>query len=504
MIDGAQMAEGLGLLLNWHMPLVILAGMTLGLIIGVIPGMTAALGLAIVLPLTFSMDALTALILMTSVYTGSLTGGGVLAILINTPGTPGAVATTFDGYPMAKAGQANEALGLQIAASAFGGAASYLVLLLFIEPMTDFALEFQSAEMLALVIFVLVAVGVLRGRHLLRSLFAGAVGLMLSTIGTVLTTGEPRGTLGFAELEDGLPIVLCVIGLFAVPELIQILPRKTISEAEARIQHSLAALWGGFKGAFRRWPTLLRGSGIGIAVGILPAAGATLASILSYTLATRLARAGDRFGKGEPKGVVAAESANNASEGGAMAILLALGIPGSASTAVILGGFMLHGLVPGTGLFRDNGPLVYGLIIGNIFQMVLLIGAALAVAYAVARIVTVPTTILVPFLTILLSVGAFSFRGQLFDVFVVFAFGIIGWFCRRYDFTPLSLMIGLFLGSQLDQEMLRVSILYSYEPWTILERPIATTFFALTLVLIVVRIVLWVRRATTQSGEGRA
>lgn len=501
MIDTDQMAQGLALLLNWHMPLVILAGMTLGLIIGVIPGMTAALGLAIVLPLTFQIDALTALILMTSVYTGSLTGGGILAILINTPGTPGAVATTFDGYPMAKAGRANEALGLQIAASAFGGAASYLVLLLFIEPMANFALMFQSAEMLALVLFVLVAVGVLKGRYLLRSLFAGGIGLMLSTIGTVLTTGEPRGTMGFSELEDGLPIILCVIGLFAVPELIQILPRKSISETEARVQHSAAALWRGFQGAFRRWQTLLRGSVIGIGVGILPAAGATLASILSYTLASKLANGSERFGEGEPKGVIAAESANNASEGGAMAILLSLGIPGSASTAVILGGFMLHGLVPGTGLFRDNGPLIYGLIIGNIFQMFLLVGIALAVAYFVARIVIVPTTILVPFLTILLAVGAFSFRGQIFDVFVVFAFGIAGWLCRRYDFTPLSLMIGLFLGNQLDQEMLRVSILYSYEPWTILHRPIAAALFALTIALVLVRIVMWARRGSRTGAQ---
>lgn len=503
MINFPQMADGLALLLTWQMPLVIIAGMTLGLIIGVIPGMTAALGLAIVLPLTFSMDALTALILMTSVYTGSLTGGGILAILINTPGTPGAVATTFDGYPMAKQGRANEALGLQIAASAFGGAVGYLVLLFFIEPMTDFALQFQSAEMLALVLFVLVAVGVLKGKYLLRSLFAGATGLMLSTVGTSLSSGQPRGTYGFIQLQDGFPIVLCVIGLFAVPELIQILPRKAISGQTAEIQHSIKELLCGIKGAFTRWQTLLRGSTIGIAIGILPAAGATLASILSYTLAQKLARPGEKFGEGEPKGVVAAESANNASEGGAMAILLALGIPGSASTAVILGGFMLHGLVPGTALFRDNGPLIYGLILGNLFQMAMLVVVALAVAYYVARIVVVPTTILVPFLTVLLAIGAYSFRGQIFDVYIVFLFGVIGWFCRRYDFTPLSLMIGLFLGNQLDQEMIRVSILYSYEPWTILQRPIALVFFVLTLALVIFRIFTWLgssRRAKNKNS----
>ncbi|MEM7774703.1 MAG: tripartite tricarboxylate transporter permease [Pseudomonadota bacterium] len=488
MIDLGQMSAGASLLMNWTMPLVILGGMTLGLVIGVIPGMTAALGLAIVLPLTFQMDALTALILMTSVYTGSLTGGGILAILINTPGTPGAVATTFDGYPMAKAGRANEALGLQIAASVIGGGASYFALLLFIQPMTDFALKFQSAEMLALTVFVLVAVGVLRGRYLLRSLFAGAIGLMLSTIGTSLSTGVPRGTFGFVELEDGLPIVLCVIGLFAIPELIAILPRKAISETSAKFSRGSTELLKGFALAVRSWKTWLSGSLIGIGIGLLPAAGATLSSILSYTLAMRGAKLGERFGAGEPKGVVAAESANNASEGGAMAILLALGIPGSASTAVILGAFMLHGLVPGTGLFRDNGPLIYGLIIGNLFQMIALGFVALLVAFFVARIVRIPTTILVPFLTILLAVGAYSFRGLMFDVFVVFAFGLIGWFCRRYDFTPLSLMIGLFLGRQLDEEIVRVSVLYGDDPLAMLERPITAVLFAFTAALIVYKI----------------
>ena len=503
MMDFSQIGEGFLLLMTWEMPLAIIGGMMLGLIIGVIPGMTAALGLAIVLPLTFTMDALTALVLMTSVYTGSLTGGGILAILINTPGTPGAVATTFDGYPMSQQGRANEALGLQIAASVIGGFLSYFVLLFFIRPMTDFALRFQSAEMLALTIFVLVVVGVLQGKYLARSLFAGAIGLMLSTVGTSLSTGEPRGTFGVAELEDGLPIVLCVIGLFAIPELIEILPRKSISQSSLQVKRSITELFKGFWGTLRAWKTAFRGSLIGIAVGLLPAAGATLASILSYTLAKKLAKPEQKFGEGEPEGVIAAESANNASEGGAMAILLAIGIPGSASTAVILGAFLLHGLVPGTGLFRDNGPLIYGLIIGNLFQMMLLVPAALTIAYYVARIVTVPTTILVPVLTIILALGAYSFRGLMFDVYVVFAFGLIGWFCRRFEFTPLSLMIGLFLGRQLDEEMVRVGILYGDDPLAILQKPIATALFALTIVTLLYKLWLKLKPPKTLTTDTR-
>jgi putative tricarboxylic transport membrane protein len=329
------------------------------------------MALAVILPLTFKMDALTALILMTSVYTGSLTGGGILAILINTPGTPGAVATTFDGYPMARAGRHNEALVLQICSSVIGGFLSYFVLLFFIHPMTEFALNFGPSEMLFLTIFVLIIVGVLQGRYLIRSLFAGLMGLMLSTIGTS-ANGMVRGTMGIDALEDGLPLILCIIGMFAMPELLSLAARKSISDEEISVGHNLKRLISGVVDAAGQVRTWLLGSIIGIFIGLLPAAGATLASLLSYSFAKRRAKPEQRFGEGEAEGVVAAESANNASEGGAMAILLALGIPGSASTAVILGGFMLHGLVPGGRLFRDNGPLVYGLIVGNLAQMMLL------------------------------------------------------------------------------------------------------------------------------------
>jgi len=474
MFDLALIAEGAVLLLHWSIPLAIFSGMLLGLIIGVIPGMTAALGLAVILPFTFQLEAVTALILMTSIYTGSLTGGGILAILINTPGTPGAVATTFDGYPMTKAGRHNEALGLQIAASVIGGLASYLALLFFIQPMTWLALQFGPSEMLALTVFVLLVVGVIEGKHLSRSLFAGLLGMLLSTIGTSLETGTTRGTFGFTELEDGLPLILCIIGMFAIPEMIQIVTRPTISGQALDRAHDFGRLADGAIMAFRAVGTWLKGALIGIFVGLLPAAGATLASLLSYSTAKRSAGPDQRFGEGEPNGVIAAESANNASEGGAMAILLALGIPGSASTAVILGAFLLHGLVPGGGLMRDNGALVYGLILGNIVQMLVLGGFALLIAFYVVRIVIVPSKLLVPFLMLLLTLGAYSYRDLMFDVVVIYIFGIIGWFFRRYHFTLLSLMIGLFLGRQMDEEIIRFVILFGDRPLEALQRPITT------------------------------
>lgn len=484
MLDLALIGEGASLLASWRTPLAILGGMSLGLVIGTIPGMTAALGLAVVLPLTFQLDALTALVLMTSVYTGSLTGGGFLAVLLNTPGTPGAAATTFDGYPMARAGRQNEALGLQIAASVIGGLLSYLALLVFIQPMARFALMFGTPEMLFLTIFVILAIATMQRRSWARTIFAGLVGLMLSTIGPSVSTGVPRGAMGIAALEDGLPIILCVIGLFAVPELIAIVGRQAIAEGATARADDLGRLLRGARDGLAAVGTWARGALIGVFVGLLPAAGATIASLLSYSAAARSAGPDDRFGEGEPRGVVAAESANNASEGGAMAVLMALGVPGSASTAVILSGFLLHGLVPGPRLFLDDGALVYGLILGNLAQMVVLGGFAIGVAFYAAKIVAAPSRLLAPMLAALLALGAWSYRGFFADVVITFAFGLIGHVFRRRHFTLIAVMIGLFLGRQLDENIVRFVILYGDDPLALLDRPITVGLALLSLGLL--------------------
>ncbi len=483
MLEFETVHQGFLLLLNWQIPIAILGGMLLGLVIGAIPGMTAALGLAALLPLTFKLEPLTALILMTSVYTGSLTGGGFLAVLINTPGTPGAAATTFDGYAMTQSGRQNEALGLQIAASVIGGTVSYLVLLIFIQSMAEFALLFGSAEMLFLTIFVMLLVATLQRKSFARSIFAGLLGLLLSTIGTSVTTGVARGTMGVEALEDGLPIILCVIGMFAIPELISIVAREAISTG-GRAATNFKALLGGAAVAIREVKTWMRGAAIGTFVGVLPAAGATIASLLAYGEAARRAKPGEVFGQGEPKGIIAAESANNASEGGAMAILMSLGIPGSASTAVILGAFMIHGLVPGPRLFVDNGALVYGLILGNLAQMLFLGFFAILVASQVAKIASVPSRVLAPTLAIILSLGAFSFRGLWEDIVITFIFGVIGYWFRRHHFTLIALMIGLFLGRQIDEDFVRFIILYADDPLLLTGKPIAMGFFILSIGLI--------------------
>ncbi|WP_305984896.1 tripartite tricarboxylate transporter permease [Roseibium sp. MMSF_3544] len=475
--------EGFGLLWDWRIPAVILMGLAFGLLVGSVPGLTAALGLAIALPFTLTMDQLPALMLLTAIYTGSLTGGGITAILMNAPGTPGAVVTAIDGYAMTKSGRYNQALGLQICASVIGGFVGYIALFFLVQPLSDFALRFGPAEMLALTILVIVTIGSLDDAHFLRVVYSGVLGMLIATIGTSVTTGIPRGSMGIRALEDGVPAVLSVIGLFAIPELISLGGRSRIVASDDRQKTSVRDVLNGARQGLAFRGTLAQGSFIGVLIGVLPAAGATMASLLSYASARRRAKSNEKFGEGAPRGVVAAESANNATEAGSMAILLAIGIPGGAATAVILGGFILHGLVPGPRLFVDNGPAIYGLIFGNMVQMVIVGVMAVGFASIVAHVVRAPSSVLIPCLLISIGCGAFSLRGQLADVAIIYIFGLIGYFYRSYKFAATSLMIGLFLGARLDAEIVRFAVLYGDNLMGAIMRPIAASLLAIAFLI---------------------
>lgn len=500
MPEFSVVSEGASMLFEWRNLFVILIGLSFGLLVGSVPGLTAALGLAIALPFTLTMDQLPALLLLTAIYTGALTGGGITAILMNAPGTPGAVITAIDGYAMTKAGSYNQALGLQIFASVLGGFVGYAALFFLVQPMSDFAVKFGPAEMLALTLLVIVTIGSLDDAHFLRVIYSGLLGMLIATIGTSVSTGIPRGTMGIRALEDGVPAVLSVIGLFAIPELVALGAKKRIVDMSNPQTTSLSAVFEGVRQSFRYKGTMALGSVIGILIGVLPAAGATMASLLSYATARRRAKHPENFGKGAPRGVVAAETANNATEAGAMAILLAIGIPGGAATAVILGGFILHGLVPGPRLFIDNGAAIYGLIFGNMAQMLVVGFLAVAFASMVAHVVRVPSAILVPCLLISIACGAFSLRGQLIDVAIIYIFGLIGYFYRYYRFAAASLMIGMFLGGRLDADIVRFKILYGDNLWGAITRPIAATLLIIATVIAVLSIYRNLRNTSEKLG----
>jgi len=481
MIDWEIFLKGLSLIASWKILAFMSVGMFLGLIFGVIPGLTGSLCIAVLLPVTFLMDALTALAFLTAVYTGGLTGGGITAILINTPGTPGAVATTFDGYPMTKQGMQNEALGLQVTSSVIGGLAGYVFLLFLINPLVKIALGFGPSEMIFLTVLMLVIIGTLGGRSLSRTLMVGLFGLLLGTIGTSQATGLVRGTMGFEELEDGIPSVALIIGMFAIPEMLNLITRSFIVEADVESRHNFRKFLSGMRTTFHYGRTLIRSALTGISIGVLPGIGSTLGCLLSYAQAKRRARPDQHFGEGEPEGIVAAETANNASEGGAMGILLALGIPGSGSTAILIAAFMLHGMMPGPRLLKENGPLIYGLIAANIVQMFLLIFIAVFVAFYMGRVIFVPTRIIAPTLLSVMAIGAFSLRNLFFDVYLLFFFGVIAWFLRRSEFPIISFMIGVILGNRLDMEMYRYAILFGSDYSVFVRRPISAILLAIIL-----------------------
>lgn len=484
MVDWAIVFKGLSLIASWKIFFFMAIGMFVGLIFGVIPGLTGSLCIAVLLPVTFLMDALTALAFLTAVYTGGLTGGGITAILINTPGTPGAVATTFDGYPMTKKGLQNEALGLQVASSVIGGLSGYIFLLFLINPLVKIALEFGPSEMIFLTVLMLVIIGTLGGQSLSRTLMVGMFGLLLGTIGTSEATGLVRGTMGLVELEDGIPSIALIIGMFAIPEMLNLITRSFIVEVDIESGHDFKKLLAGMQSTFRYMRTVIRSALTGIGIGVLPGIGSTLGCLLSYAQAERRARPDQHFGEGEPEGIVAAETANNASEGGAMGILLALGIPGSGSTAILIGAFMLHGMMPGPRLLKENGPLIYGLICANIVQMVLLIFIAVFVAFYMGRVIFVPTRIIAPTLLAVMAIGAFSLRNLFFDVYLLFFFGVFAWFLRQNQFPIISFMIGVILGNRLDMEMFRYAVLFGTDFSVFVKRPISAILLAIILLTI--------------------
>ena len=481
MPDWGLIGEGIVLLASWKIPVVMFAGMLLGLIVGVIPGVSGSLGIAVLLPVTFLMDPLTALVLLTSVYTGGLTGGGITAVLINTPGTPGAVATTFDGYPMTRKGMQNEALGLQVASSVVGGICGYVFLLFFIGLMVKIALQFGPSEMVFLTIFMLIAIGTMGDQGLSRSVMAGLFGLLVGTVGTSEATGVIRGTFGFDELADGVPII-CLIGMYAISELLEIITRHSIVETGEKTQNDFRRLLKGVRMTFSSPRSLARSALIGVGIGVLPGIGSTLASLMSYARAKSSAKPEQKFGEGEPEGIISAETANNASEGGAMSILLALGIPGSGTTAILAAAFMLNGLIPGPRLMKTHGALIYGLITANLLQMLVLVFLAIIVAFYISKIIFVPTQVLVPSLMIIMAISGYAVRNNFFDVYLFFIFGLAGWFLRRANFSLVSFMIGLIMGKQLDIEVYRYVAMFGSDPSVFFKRPITAALLVIIII----------------------
>ena len=474
MIDALQAMSSV--VLDPYLLVLIFGTTVLGVIIGVLPGLGATTGAALLLPFTLTMDPVHAITVLATIYVSATFAGSITAILINTPGTSAAAATTFDGYPLAQRGEAGRALGVAVVSSTVGGVFSVIVLCVAAPLLARVAYEFRPPEYFALTLFGLSMLASISAGGAVRNLIGGVFGVWLATIGAERATGIERFMFGNYELYEGLSFVPVFIGLFAMSELfVQSKLANKVADTVAMKAVKLPT-----RDDYRRiWKTILRSCGIGTFIGVLPAEGATVASMIGYAEARRWSKNKKEFGKGAIEGIAGAEAANNAATGGAMVPTMVLGIPGSGTTAVILVGLMVHGLRPGPYLFTEQVDTVYqifgAMLLANIMFMVM----GLYAAKVFARISLVPTPILWPIVFALSVIGAYALSASLLDVWIVLIFGVIGFFARRHGFAVAPIAVGLILGEMVETNLQNSLKMFDGEWWLIAAQPLAALFLVL-------------------------
>lgn len=454
-----------------------------GIVLGALPGVSSTMALAILLPLTFGMEPQVAIMLLLLVLVSSVFGGSISAILLNIPGTPGAIVTQFDGYPMAQQGKAGLALGHALVASTVGGTLGVIALMLIAPLIAQSAMRFQSPEFALLAVFGLVLLAYAANGAMLAGLLSGAIGLIFGMVGFDTVTGLARFDFGTAVLQSGVHIIPVTIGIFGITEVL-----CTLSAARSGPLPKvppIGRLLPTVKELRRVWPSWLRGSTIGTLIGAIPAAGSAIAVALAYALEQRFSRgAGFNFGKGEPRGVAAPEAANSALTGGATIPMITLGIPGDSMTAILIGALIIHGLQPGPMMFTEN-PEIIGAIYGSIMLAILLTFAVGVVCLrGIVQVMKLPTHIMMVLITLLCMVGAFSIRNSISDLIMMLALGGIGYLMTILRIPVAPLVFGLILGP-LMEENLRRSLIISRGSWTVfIERPVSFTICVLIVLVI--------------------
>lgn len=481
MID--QLLLGLGALMDPAMMLAIAVGVTAGIVIGILPGLTSTLGVALLIPVTFSMPPQVGLAMLGGIYVASTYSGAITAVLLNIPGTPAAVATLLDGYPMSAAGEPTRALALSTFGSAVGGTISVLALLLLGPLLAKVSLYFGSPEYFLLAVFGITVIASLSAGAMIKGLIAGAAGLLLSTVGYHPLTGTMRFTFDIAALYDGIPLVAALIGFYSIPEVIDMIARRGESQS-GEAKGDQISPYRYFGEVVRQPKNLARSSLIGILVGIIPGVGASVGGFIAYDSAKRASKRPEQFGHGSSEGVIACETANNAVTGGTLVPLLTLGIPGNPVTAVMLGGLMIHGLRPGAELFSTNADIAFGFIFSLFVSNLLLVPIGLLFARYCVKIVRVPKAILGPIILLLSIVGTYSIRSSFDDVLIMFALGAIGFGCHRFSVPRAPLVLGLVLGTLAESELERSLALVGGDGVSfilqLLSRPISLAILVLT------------------------
>jgi putative tricarboxylic transport membrane protein len=454
-----------------------LVGVVLGTIIGVLPGLGSATGVAILLPVTLTLDPISALIMLAGIYYGSQYGASTSSILISTPGDSSSVVLTLDGYQMARNGRAGAALAISALSSFLAAILSLIALIAVAQPIARWALNFGPPENLAIILLGLATIVSFAGENMLRGITMAAVGLLISMIGVAAGFSTARFTFGSVNLLGGLNFVAVMIGIFAIGEVLHQIRRGGEKPIRAGFRDLLVTR----QELKRSVAPALRGTGLGFVVGVLPGAGATLATFMSYGLEKQVSKYRHLIGKGAPEGVAAPEASNNAAANASFIPTLSLGIPGSGTTAVLLGAFVVFGLQPGPMLFEQQPELVWGLLVSFFFGNLILLLLNLPLAPVFAQVLRIPYSYLYPIVLFIAMVGAFALGNNAFTIWIVFVAGLLGYFMKRFDFPAAPLVLGLVLGPLLERSLVQTSAMGAGNLLIVFERPMSAVLMVAAL-----------------------
>ena len=465
----------------------IFLGTCIGLVVGVIPGLSASMAVALLIPFTYSLSSMTGMSMLVAVYVGGISGGCVTAILLRIPGTPSSVATIFDGYPMAEKGQAGRALGAAVISSAIGTLVSAAILIFAAPIVARFAVKFYFPEYTAVCIFGLAAVAALSADSLVRGLLSTVVGLLVATVGISESDGLPRFTFGHDMLLGGINLLPALIGMYAIAQIMTQMRRT--DETKATMVAVNDRVLPRREDITENLFNFVRSSILGTLIGIIPAMGGGPAGLISYAQAKNASKRKNEFGKGIPAGVIASETANNATIGGALIVMLTLGIPGDPVSAILIGGLMIHGLQPGPQLFAQNPEVIYGIYLSVLLATAIMAIVLLVAARHMARIARIPEYYLHPALIILATTGVYALNTSLFDVGVMFGFGLLGYLFERCRIPLAPMVLGLVLGATLESNFRKMVGAYG-DATPLFTQPIALAFLILAVVAMVYSIAM--------------
>jgi TctA family transporter len=468
-----------------------LLGVILGTLIGVLPGIGATATIAMLLPITFQMEPVTALIMLAGIYYGAQYGGSTTAILINMPGESSSAVTAIDGYQMARQGHAGKALATAAIGSFVAGTVSTLLVALFAPPLTTIALRFGAAEYFSLMVMGLVCSIALAHGSILKALAMVVLGLLLGLVGSDVISGTPRFTLGMPEFADGLNFVALAVGLFGISEIL----RNLEGEVDRTVLTTrLSGLFPSRADLREMMAPVLRGTALGSALGVLPGGGAVLAAFASYTVEKRISTAPETFGKGALAGVAGPESANNAAAQTSFIPLLTLGIPANPVMALMIGAMIIQGIVPGPNVATEEPALFWGIIASMWIGNLLLVILNLPLIGLWVKLLTVPYKVLFPIIMGFCMIGVYSVRSNVYDLYAVAAFGLLGYVLLKLRCEPAPLLLGFVLGPLLEENLRRAMILGRGDPTVFVTRPISAVILALTVVVVVIVLLPSVRR----------